>query len=58
MASAKAYAPQALIIGVPGQEMVGEGVELITGASCDPQPGPAGLRPKGQRRRISLIFLS
>ncbi len=34
MASAKAYAPQARIIGVPVLEMVGEGVELITDVSC------------------------
>jgi predicted nucleic acid-binding protein len=40
LASAKAYAPQARIIGVSVQEMVGEGVEVIIGVSCDPQLGP------------------
>ena len=36
LANAKAYAPQAQIIGVSVQEMVGEGVEVIIGVSCDP----------------------
>src|SRR5206468_6982887 len=40
LASAKAYAPQAQIIGVSVQEMVGDGVEVIVGVSCDPQWGP------------------
>jgi acetyltransferase len=39
-ANAKAYAPQARIIGVSVQEMVGDGVEVIVGVSCDPQLGP------------------
>jgi acetyltransferase len=34
------YAPQARINGVSVQEMVGEGVEVIIGVSCDPQLGP------------------
>jgi acetyltransferase len=40
LASGKAYAPQARITGVSVQEMVGEGVEVIVGVSCDPQLGP------------------
>jgi acetyltransferase len=40
MASAKAHAPQARILGVSVQEMVGGGVEVIIGVSCDPQLGP------------------
>jgi acetate---CoA ligase (ADP-forming) len=40
LASAKAYSPQARIIGVSVQEMVEEGVEVIIGVSCDPQLGP------------------
>ena len=40
MASAKVYDPQAAINGVSVQEMVGEGVEVIVGVSCDPQLGP------------------
>jgi len=40
LANAKAHAPQARIIGVSVQEMVGEGVEVIVGVSCDPQLGP------------------
>jgi acetyltransferase len=40
LASANAYAPQARIIGVSVQEMVGEGVEVIIGVNCDPQLGP------------------
>src|SRR5207245_1456224 len=39
LAGAKAYAPQAQIIGVSVQEMVGEAVEVIIGVSCDPQLG-------------------
>jgi acetyltransferase len=35
LASAKAHAAQARIIGVSVQEMVGEGVEVIIGVSCD-----------------------
>jgi hypothetical protein len=35
-----AIAPQARIIGVSVQEMVGEGVEVISGVNCDPQLGP------------------
>jgi acetyltransferase len=38
--AANAIAPQARIIGVSVQEMVGEGVEVIIGVSCDPQLGP------------------
>jgi len=40
LASARAYAPQARISGVLVQEMVGDGVEVIVGVSCDPQLGP------------------
>jgi len=40
MASAKSYAPEARISGVSVQEMVGDGVEVIIGVSCDPQLGP------------------
>jgi len=40
LASAEAYASQARIISVSVQEMVGEGVEVIIGVSCDPQLGP------------------
>jgi acyl-CoA synthetase (NDP forming) len=47
LASAKAYAPQAEIIGVSVQEMVGEGVEVIVGVSCDPQLGPVLLFGSG-----------
>ena len=47
LASAKAYAPQAQIIGVSVQEMVGEGVEVIIGVSCDPQLGPVLLFGSG-----------
>jgi acetyltransferase len=36
LASAKAYAPQARITAVSVQEMVGDGVEVIIGVSCDP----------------------
>src|SRR5260370_252139 len=47
LASAKAYAPQARISGVSVQEMVGEGVEVIIGVSCDPQLGPVLLFGSG-----------
>jgi len=40
MASAKAHAPQARVLGVSVQEMVADGVEVIVGVSCDPQLGP------------------
>jgi ATP-grasp domain len=33
-------APQAQVTGVSVQEMVGDGVEVIIGVSCDPQLGP------------------
>ena len=46
-ANAKAYAPQARIIGVSVQEMVGDGVEVIVGMSCDPQLGPVLLFGSG-----------
>jgi len=46
-ANAKAYAPQARIIGVSVQEMVGDGVEVIVGVSCDPQLGPVLLFGSG-----------
>jgi acetyltransferase len=41
------YAPQARITGVAVQEMVGEGVEVINGVSCDPQLGPVLLFGSG-----------
>ena len=47
LASAKAYAPQARITGVSVQEMVGDGVEVIIGVSCDPQLGPVLLFGSG-----------
>jgi 5-methylcytosine-specific restriction endonuclease McrA len=47
LASAKAYAPQARITGVSVHEMVGEGVEVIVGVSCDPQLGPVLLFGSG-----------
>ena len=47
MAGAKAYAPQARITGVSVQEMVGQGVEVIIGVSCDPQLGPVLLFGSG-----------
>jgi acetyltransferase len=47
LASAKAYAPQARINGVSVQEMVGEGVEVIVGVSCDQQLGPVLLFGSG-----------
>src|SRR5258708_3309507 len=45
--AANAMAPQARIIGVSVQEMVGEGVEVIIGVSCDPQLGPGVLFGSG-----------
>ncbi len=42
-----AIAPQARIIGVSVQEMVGEGVEVIIGVNCDPQLGPVLLFGSG-----------
>ena len=47
LASARAYAPQAQITGVSVQEMVGDGVEVIVGVSCDPQLGPVLLFGSG-----------
>jgi acetyltransferase len=47
VASAEACAPQARIAGVSVQEMVGEGVEVIIGVSCDPQLGPVLLFGSG-----------
>jgi acyl-CoA synthetase (NDP forming) len=47
LASAKAHAPHARIIGVSVQEMVREGVEVIIGVSCDPQLGPVLLFGSG-----------
>src|SRR6202030_3954435 len=47
LAGAKAYAPHARIIGVSVQEMVGQGVEVIVGVSCDPQLGPVLLFGSG-----------
>ena len=41
------HAPQARIIGVSVQEMVGDGVEVIVGVSCDPQLGPVLLFGSG-----------
>jgi acyl-CoA synthetase (NDP forming) len=40
LASARAYAPVARIDGVLVQEMVTDGVEMLLGASCDPNFGP------------------
>ena len=45
--AANAIAPQARITGVSVQEMVGEGVEVIIGVSCDPQLGPVLLFGSG-----------
>jgi acetyltransferase len=45
--AANAVAPQARITGVSVQEMVGEGVEVIIGVSCDPQLGPVLLFGSG-----------
>jgi acetyltransferase len=47
LASAKAHAPQAQITGVSVQEVVGDGVEVIVGVSCDPQLGPVLLFGSG-----------
>jgi acetate---CoA ligase (ADP-forming) len=47
LASPKAYAPQAQIIAVSVQGMVGEGVEVIIGVSCDPELGPVLLFGSG-----------
>ena len=47
LACAKAHAPQARITGVSVQEMVGDGVEVIVGVSCDPQLGPVLLFGSG-----------
>ena len=47
LANAKAHAPQARIIGVSVQEMVGEGVEVLIGVNCDPQLGPVLLFGSG-----------
>ena len=47
LARAKACAPQAAISGVSVQEMVGDGVEVIVGVSCDPQLGPVLLFGSG-----------
>jgi len=47
LAGAKAYAPLAAITGVSVQEMVGDGVEVIIGVSCDPQLGPVLLFGSG-----------
>ncbi len=45
--AANAIAPEARITGVSVQEMVGEGVEVIIGVSCDPQLGPVLLFGSG-----------
>jgi acetate---CoA ligase (ADP-forming) len=45
--AANAIAPQARITGVSEQEMVGDGVEVIVGVSCDPQLGPVLLFGSG-----------
>ena len=47
LASARAYASQARIVGVSVQEMVADGVEVIIGISCDPQLGPVLLFGSG-----------
>ncbi len=47
LANAKAYAPQARIIGVSVQEMIRDGVEVIIGVNCDPQLGPVLLFGSG-----------
>ncbi len=47
LAAAKASAPQARVLGVSVQEMVGDGVEVIVGVSCDPQLGPVLLFGSG-----------
>ena len=45
--AANAIAPQARILGASVQEMVGGGVEVIVGVSCDPQLGPVLLFGSG-----------
>ena len=45
--AANAIAPQARIIGVSVQEMVGDGVEVIIGVTFDPQLGPVLLFGSG-----------
>ena len=45
--AANAVTPQAHITGVSVQEMVGDGVEVIVGVSCDPQLGPVLLFGSG-----------
>jgi len=45
--AADAIAPQARILGVSVQEMVGEGVEVIVGVTSDPQLGPVLLFGSG-----------
>jgi acetyltransferase len=45
--AANAVAPQARITGVSVQEMVGDGVEVIIGVTCDPQLGPVLLFGSG-----------
>src|SRR5215831_8638379 len=47
LAGATTHAPQARIIGVSVQEMVGEGVEVIIGVNCDSQLGPVLLFGSG-----------
>jgi acyl-CoA synthetase (NDP forming) len=47
LAGAEAHAPQARIAGVSVQEMVGDGVEVLVGVSCDPQLGPVLLFGSG-----------
>jgi acyl-CoA synthetase (NDP forming) len=47
LASAEANAPQARTTGVSVQELVGDGVEVIVGVSCDPQLGPVLLFGSG-----------
>jgi acyl-CoA synthetase (NDP forming) len=47
LASAEAHAPHARITGVSVQEMVGDGVEVIIGVSCDAQLGPVLLFGSG-----------
>src|SRR5262249_14464015 len=47
LANAKVHAPQARIIGVSVQEMVGEGVGVIIGVNFDPQLGPVLLLGSG-----------
>src|SRR6202041_1430811 len=47
ISNARDCAPQARINGVSVQEMVGDGVEVIVGVSCDPQLGPVLLFGSG-----------